>query len=99
MGLNIFIDARNDRDFAEGHIPGAYQCDHYCIQEYIDEIPAVVRGAERIIVYCAGGQCEDSVLLCGDLIDLGIPYDKLCVFGGGWAAWQDNDMPVEKGAG
>jgi rhodanese-related sulfurtransferase len=97
MGLNIFIDARNAREFAEGHIPGAYQCDHYCIEEYVEEIPAVVRGAERIIVYCAGGQCEDSILLCGDLIDVGIPYDNLCVFGGGWEAWKDNDMPIEKG--
>ena len=76
MGLNIFIDARNKRDFAEGHIPGAYQCDHYC----------------------AGGRCEDSILLCGDLIDVGLPYENLCVFGGGWAAWQENEMPVEKGA-
>ena len=27
--LVVFIDAREDKDYQEGHIPGAYQLDHY----------------------------------------------------------------------
>jgi rhodanese-related sulfurtransferase len=98
QGLNIFLDARSDALFEDGHIPGAIQCDHYRFDEYIDAVLPACQAAEKIIVYCHGGNCEDSILLCCDLLDADVPYDRLCVFGGGWTEWKNGQMPIEKGA-
>jgi rhodanese-related sulfurtransferase len=97
QGLNIFLDARSDALFEDGHIPGAFQCDHYRFDEYVDAVLPACQAAEKIIVYCHGGDCEDSILLCCDLLDADVPYDRLCVFAGGWTEWQKGQMPIEKG--
>jgi rhodanese-related sulfurtransferase len=98
QGINIFLDARSDALFEEGHIPGAIQCDHYRFDEYIDAVLPACQAAEKIIVYCHGGDCEDSILLCCDLLDADVPYDRLCVFTGGWIEWKNGQMPIEQGA-
>ena len=97
MGGNLFIDARKAEAFAEGHIPGAIQCDHYRLAEYVDRLLALAGCADRIIVYCNGGACEDSVFLCADLIELEVPYDAIYLFSGGWEEWVKKGMPIEKG--
>ena len=96
-GANAFIDARSEETYADGHIPDAIQADHYRIDEYIDKILLYTQGAEKVIVYCNGGDCEDSILMCGDLLDAGLPYDAIFLFAGGWTEWIENDMPTETG--
>jgi rhodanese-related sulfurtransferase len=97
QGSNIFLDARNDSLFEEGHIPGAFHCDHYRFEEYVDDVLPACRTAEKIIVYCHGEDCEDSILLCYDLMDADVPYERLYVFSGGWTEWKNNQMPIAKG--
>ncbi|HWH72296.1 MAG TPA: rhodanese-like domain-containing protein, partial [Candidatus Sulfotelmatobacter sp.] len=50
-----------------------------------------------IVVYCNGGNCEDSELAATMLRDAGIPKDKLLVYGGGMTEWTTNGLPVELG--
>ena len=97
MGGNLFIDARKAEAFAEGHIPGAIQADHYRLEEYVDKLLALAGCADRIIVYCHGGACEDSIFLCSDLIELEVPYDAIYLFSDGWEKWVKKGMPIEKG--
>ncbi len=97
LGVNIFVDARNDAAYEEGHIPGAIQADHYRLEDYMDNLLDFAAGAEKIVVYCNGGNCEDSVLLCGDLIEFDVPFENIYLFSGGWKAWTDGNMPVAKG--
>lgn len=97
LGVNIFVDARNDAAFEEGHIPGAIQVDHYRLEDYIQNVLDFAAGAEKIVVYCNGGECEDSVLVCGDLIEFDVPYENIYLFSGGWKAWTDGNMPVATG--
>ena len=97
LGVNIFIDARNDAAYEEGHIPGAIQADHYRLEDYIDNVLAFAEGAEKILVYCNGGNCEDSILVCGDLIEFDIAYENIFLFSGGWKAWTGGNMPVATG--
>ncbi len=87
-GLDVILDARNEAMFARGHIPGAILCDPYNIDRYIDMASSMALGAQRVIVYCHGGNCEDSYLLCQELIVYGVPRENLYVFKGGWEAWQ-----------
>ncbi len=97
-GLNVFVDARNDNLFAQGHIPGAVQCDPYQVHLYIDDVLARTNGVDKVIVYCGGGECEDSIFMCRELIEAGVPEDAIYLFAGGWEEWLANDMPVSQGS-
>ncbi len=97
LGVNVFIDARNDGDFVAGHIVGALQCDRYRIEDYIDEVMEAARQAEKVIIYCNGGQCDDSKAVCGELIQRGIPFYNVFLYSGGWEQWKANMMPSDTG--
>ncbi|RME36222.1 MAG: rhodanese-like domain-containing protein [Planctomycetota bacterium] len=99
LGLNLILDARDDEAYEEGHIPGAIQVYYYEIERYLDEILLEqIAGAEKVIVYCNGGSCEDSAYLCRVLIDeYDVPYEKLYLYGGGWKAWTAKGQPVATG--
>jgi rhodanese-related sulfurtransferase len=50
------------------------------------------------VVYCNGGNCEDSELTAALLADANIvPREKLWVYGGGITEWATNGWPVELG--
>ena len=94
QGLNIFVDARKADLFNEGHIPGAVHCDSYELEGSIDNVVARAGGVERVIVYCGGGDCEDSVFMCRELIEAGMPNETLFLYAGGWSEWTAKKMPV-----
>lgn len=93
----VFIDARNDESYQAGHIPGAVQCDYYRIEYYLPQVMAAISPAEKIVVYCTGGDCEDSLLVCGELTNM-VHREKLFLFRGGWTDWSAAKMPVATGS-
>ena len=95
--LVVFIDARDDPHYQAGHIPGAYQFDHYRAENYLATVLPVCQSAEEIVVYCTGGDCEDSEFTALTLGDSGIPKERLLVYGGGMTEWTTNGLPVEIG--
>ncbi len=95
--LIVFVDARNDEHYQAGHIPGAYQFDHYHPEKYLPAVMPVCQRAQQIVVYCAGGECEDSESAAIFLVQAGIPKERLFVYGGGWTEWT-NAMPYEAGS-
>ncbi|MBI4717940.1 MAG: hypothetical protein HY763_09070 [Planctomycetes bacterium] len=99
QGLWVLVDARKDDLYEAGHLPGAIQADHYDIDRYRDHLLEHVQPAEKIIVYCGGGDCEDSIFLCGDLMEMGIEYDRVFLYPGGFSEWEAKNMPVETGKG
>ena len=98
-GAVVFVDARNDAAFEAGHIPGAIQCDRYYLEDYIEDVLDYAYDADQVIVYCNGGECEDSMYLCGELMEFDVPYESLYLYEGGWKEWMDHDMPVATGRG
>lgn len=96
-GLTVFVDARNEEHFADGHIPGAVLFDHYELARYLDDTLARVQGSANVIVYCNGGDCEDSIFACKALLDAGVPYDTIHLFAGGWKEWTANNLEVDTG--
>jgi rhodanese-related sulfurtransferase len=94
----IFVDARDDRHYQEGHIPAAYQFDHYRPAEYLAPVLAASQVAEQIVVYCNGGNCEDSLFAALNLREAGVALHKVLVYGGGMTEWASNGLPVETGA-
>jgi rhodanese-related sulfurtransferase len=97
QGLVLIIDARDDEAYQKGHIPGSWQLDHYHPEKYLPAVYPLCQNAQQIIVYCNGGDCEDSVFTAVVLREAGIPREKLFVFGGGITEWNANHWPVEIG--
>ncbi len=93
----IFVDARNEAQFEEGHVPGAYVFDRYYPEKHLPSVVPACQQAERILVYCIGGECEDSELAAAALIEAGIPADRMAVYLGGIRDWQAHGNPVETG--
>lgn len=93
----VFIDARDEPHYLEGHIPGAHDFDPYRPEKYFANVLPLCQSAGQIIVYCNGGDCDDSEAAAILLRDVGIPNSKIFVFGGGFAFWKTNGLPVETG--
>jgi rhodanese-related sulfurtransferase len=97
QGAIIFIDARNDEHYQAGHIPGAYQFDNYHPENYMGTVFPLCQSAQKIVVYCNGGNCEDSQFAALTLRDAQIPNDKLFVYTGGITEWTNRGNAVEFG--
>ena len=97
LELIVFIDARDHAHYQEGHIPGAYPLDPYRAENYFADVLPVCQTAEQLVVYCNGGDCEDSEFAAFLLSDAGIPKEKLWVYSGGMTEWATNGLPVELG--
>lgn len=96
-GQVVFIDARNDEAYEEGHIPGAFQVDNYNFDRDFPLFLEDIEEAEVIVVYCGGGECEDSIFVASALEGMDIARSKIRVFEGGINAWLEEDLPVDEG--
>ncbi len=95
--LIVFVDARNDDAYQAGHIPGAYQFDRYYPEKYLPAILPACLAAEIVVVYCTGGNCEDSEFAALALLEAGVAPERLVVFVAGMEEWRKQRMPVEVG--
>ena len=65
----------------------------------IDDLRAELELAFFVIVYCNGGDCEDSLHLAADLSSLyGIPTENIYVFEGGLNEWVRKGHSTESSA-
>lgn len=96
-GIYLFVDARDDTHYVEAHVRGAVQIDHYRVDEYMPDLLDTLMDADMVVVYCNGGQCEDSIFVCTDLTEAGIPYDRVYLYEGGIKEWQANNAPTVSG--
>lgn len=87
----VLVDALPPIAFARSHLPGAINL----VPEWVDEraprrIPD--RDAE-IVVYCAGVDCDSSVVVGERLLELG--YRNVRHYGGGKRDWLEAGLPLE----
>ena len=95
--LVVFVDARDDRHYQAGHIPGAFQLDPYHAELYLPTLLPVCQTAEQIVIYCNGGDCEDSESAALVLTAAGVSATNLFIYTGGWSEWATNGQPRELG--
>jgi len=98
QGFVIFVDARDEDHYAQGHIPGAWQLNPYHPEKEWNAVLTPCQNADQVIVYCAGGDCEDADSTAILLTNAGIPKQKIFVYGGGFTDWTEQRLPVETGA-
>lgn len=97
MELVILIDARNHRQYLDGHLPGAYSFDHFRPEQSLEEVLPAALAAEEVIIYCSGGDCEDSEFAAIFLQDAGVPGDRIRIYTGGLEEWREAGLPLETG--
>jgi predicted sulfurtransferase len=83
----LIIDARNDIDYANGHIDNAINIDAYLMDqtEYFKLITMLPRD-KILIIYCSGGNCDASEKLAKDILSFG--FKNVLVYYGGWEEWK-----------
>ncbi len=95
--LIVFVDARDDHHYQEGHVPGAYQFDRYYPAKHLPAVLPVCLSALKVVVYCTGGNCEDSEFAALALKEVGVPPERLFVYTGGITEWSARGWPLESG--
>ncbi len=85
----IFIDARDEEEFAEGHIKGAILAPS--TPELVQLFPD---RSSAIVTYCSGGDCDVSQELAEELM-YDWEYERIFVYLGGWPEWKRAGYPVE----
>ena len=91
----IFLDARLEFDYKQGHIKGAVNLPYEEFDEFYPKVASKLTKDKTIIAYCDGTECELSLLLTRVLREEG--YQHLKVFFGGWSEWEKAGLPIEKG--
>ncbi|HYK43131.1 MAG TPA: rhodanese-like domain-containing protein [Thermoanaerobaculia bacterium] len=94
----IFFDARRSNEYRGGHIAGARSLSVWeaGLDEGIQKFFAEGHPpAENIVVYCNGGECEDSHTLAQKLFLAG--FDHVAVYRDGFPDWKRRGLPVHQG--
>jgi rhodanese-related sulfurtransferase len=92
-GETLFVDARSNDDYNEGHIKGAISLP---IGEFDVKVENLINRYlldQSIVTYCSGRTCEDSHRLAQKLIDFG--YESVSIMIDGFPGWKENGYPVE----
>ncbi|MHC5111993.1 MAG: rhodanese-like domain-containing protein [Planctomycetota bacterium] len=97
-GAVLIVDVRAERPYSEGHLEGAIRCYHFEGEDCVDSLLEDALQAEQIVVYCNGGECDDSKVMYKLFLARGVREDAMRLFAGGWAAWVNAEMPGVKGA-
>jgi rhodanese-related sulfurtransferase len=84
------VDVREDNEWNAGHAAGAIHLGKGIIERDIEK--TVPDKAARLVLYCGGG--FRSALAAEALQKMG--YSNVISLDGGWRAWQDSGLPVQK---
>jgi rhodanese-related sulfurtransferase len=94
----IFFDARRSGEYRSGHIAGARSLSVWeaGLDEGIQRFFAEGHPpGEDIVVYCNGGECEDSHTLAQKLFLAG--FDHVSVYRDGFPDWKQRALPIHQG--
>jgi rhodanese-related sulfurtransferase len=88
---HVLIDVREDSEWAAGHAAGAIHLGKGVIERDIES--TISDKNKTLVLYCGGGY--RSALAADNLQKMG--YTHAISLDGGWRAWNEAGLPVEKG--
>jgi rhodanese-related sulfurtransferase len=89
----LFVDARSQNDYENGHIAGAISLPIGQFEKRIGFFLNRYPPEQPIVTYCSGRNCEDSHELARFLSDVG--FTNVRFFIDGFPAWEAEGYPVE----
>ena len=96
-GRVVLVDARPESHYRIGHLPGAYAFDRFYPERFLPDVLPAALAAERVIVYCTGGECEDSKYAIALLREAGVALEDLYLYAEGMEGWRSHGGVVELG--
>jgi len=97
----LFLDARRTSVYEQGHVAGARPFSVWesdiddKVRKLFDERGEPAQQAQPIVVYCSGGDCEDSHMLAQKL--WGIQFNNVYVYKDGFPDWQKRGGAIHTG--
>lgn len=91
-GKAIFIDARDQWEYSDGHIPGSINIPEFSFTIDNKSLQTIEKNA-LIVVYCDGDECDISKRLAKKIIGLG--YTNSYVYLGGFKEWKESNLQIE----
>jgi rhodanese-related sulfurtransferase len=98
----LFLDARRTSVYEQGHITGArtfsvWEADvDDKVNKLYEERNDPRAQLQPIVIYCSGGDCEDSHMLAQKL--WGVQFNNLYVYKDGFPDWQKRVGPAKTGS-
>ena len=98
----LVLDARRTSVYEQGHIAGARPFSVWesdiddKVRKLFDERGEPAQQAQPIVVYCSGGDCEDSHMLAQKL--WGIQFNNVYVYKDGYPDWAAHHAPTRTGS-
>lgn len=92
-----FIDARRKEEYQAGHIDRAFRVTLAAFSGKTPRLLDLIDRAEPVVVYCVGGNCDESEAVAKQLSLMG--YAKVYVMHEGYSAWAGTGYPIEIGEG
>lgn len=89
----LFVDARSQDNYENGHIPEAISLPVGQFDERIESLLNRYSSDQPIVTYCSGRTCEDSHDLAQFLSDAG--FTNVRIFIDGFPGWKAEGYPVE----
>ena len=87
----LFIDAREEEYYIEGHIPNSICNDDF--DSLVYQIEDFIKTKNGFVIYCSDDDCGSSEDLAYQLKDQG--FTNIYLFKGGWKQWIENNHPME----
>ena len=84
----LFVDARAEEFYNEGHIPNAICFDDFDL--LVEKLENTIGLDDKFIVYCSDSDCGSSEDLSYELQSYG--YNNILLFKGGWKEWTDANL-------
>lgn len=95
----IWIDARQDKLYAKGHIPGAFLLNEQGWSNQLYEIFEQLQDATKpMVIYCDSRACKASHKIA-DRMRLEIGFENVWVLRGGWPEYRERQKEREKEEG
>ena len=89
----IIVDARSEKEYAEGHIPTAINLPYEYLQEYFEKLQSLPQD-KWLITHCDGPPCDLGELLAFELMGMGFP--KVAIYTDGLNDWKKTEK-IETG--
>lgn len=94
----VYLDARRRGQYERGHVPGAWNVPRND-PAALEAALAALQDAAYVVIYCQGGNCEDSIFLAEDLVYRhGVDPSIVHIYEPGWEEWQKRGGAERAGA-
>jgi rhodanese-related sulfurtransferase len=87
----IFLDARDEQDYRQDHIPGAINLPMRKWNQVWPRLSHRLPKESAIVLYCYGGKCGLSTRMGKRLLELG--WERPLVLRRGWPEWKEAGFP------